>query len=246
MNFNLYCSSFNLLDPTNWKEGNLEQNGVNLTTQCIILLGGSFDPVHVGHVALGRHFCDLFKTHALRLIPTGTPWQKLPLKANPQQRIAMLKYAFEPLELSITIDTQEINRPGATYTIDTLRSIRDEVGPTAPIIFLMGTDQLFHLNTWHQWKHLFNLCNIAVSTRPGFPDLLAHFPKAIVDEFSPRLSFPKEMTSTPAGLTYFSTDLHIDISATTIRTALQNNQNAASWIPTPVLRYIKEHNLYIS
>ena len=77
-------------------------NGVDLTRRCIILLGGSFDPVHIGHVELGKYFCKLFKTNELRLIPAGNPWQKPLLKATPEQRIDMLRLAFEPLDLSVT------------------------------------------------------------------------------------------------------------------------------------------------
>lgn len=215
-----------------------------MTKRCIILLGGSFDPVHVGHVELGKYFCRLFRTDELRLIPAGNPWQKPLLKASPQQRIAMLKCAFEPLGFSITIDSQEIDRPGATYTIDTLRSIRDEVGKNVALIFLMGADQLLRLDTWHNWRQLFDLTNIAVSTRPGFSNSLTLIPKAIADEFSRRFASPEKMTSTPAGLTYLATDLQINVSATEIRAALQNNQSPATLVPAPVLRYIKENNLY--
>ena len=116
-----------------------------MTKRCIILLGGSFDPVHVGHVELGKYFCRLFKTDELRLIPAGNPWQKPLLKATPQQRIDMLYKAFGSLGFSITIDTQEIERSGATYTIDTLRSIREEAGNDVSLVFLMGADQLLRL-----------------------------------------------------------------------------------------------------
>ena len=120
----------------------------------------------VGHVELGKYFCRLFNTNELRLIPPGNPWQKPLLKATPKQRIAMLECAFEPLGFSFTIDSQEIDRPGATYTIDTLRSIRHEVGPDVSLIFLMGADQLLRLDTWHNWRQLFDLTNIAVSAHP--------------------------------------------------------------------------------
>ena len=215
-----------------------------MTKRCIILLGGSFDPVHVGHVELGKYFCRLFNTNELRLIPAGNPWQKPLLKANPKQRIAMLECAFEPLGLSFTIDSQEIDRPGATYTIDTLRSIRHEVGPDVSLIFLMGADQLLRLDTWHNWRQLFDLTNIAVSARPGFSKSLALIPKAIADEFSRRFAAPEKIISTPAGLTYLATDLQINVSATEIRAALQNDQSPAALVPAPVLSYIKENNLY--
>lgn len=219
-------------------------NGVDLTRRCIILLGGSFDPVHIGHVELGKYFCKLFKTNELRLIPAGNPWQKPLLKATPEQRIDMLRLAFEPLDLSVTVDTQEIDRPGATYTIDTLKTIRKEVGNDTPLVFIMGADQLLRLNTWHNWRQLFTLTHIAVSARPGLSNSLTLIPKAIADEFSKRFAEPDRIKSSPYGLTYLARDVQVNASATEIRTALQNGQSPVTLVPEQVLKYIKENNLY--
>ena len=207
-------------------------------------MGGSFDPVHVGHVELGKYFCNLFKTNELRLLPAGNPWQKPLLKATPEQRVDMLRLAFEPLDLSITIDTQEIDRPGATYTIDTLRAIRKEIGDDTPLVFIMGADQLLRLDTWHNWRQLFQLTHIAVSARPGLSNSLTLIPKAIADEFSKRFADPERIKSSPSGLTYLAHDVQVNASATEIRTALQNNQSPVTLVPAPVLKYIKENNLY--
>lgn len=207
-------------------------------------MGGSFDPVHVGHVELGKYFCNLFKTKELRLIPAGNPWQKPLLKATPEQRISMLKLAFQPLDLSVTVDTQEIDRPGATYTIDTLKAIREEIGPDTPLVFVMGADQLLRLDTWHNWRQLFQLTHIAVSARPGLSNSLTLIPKAIADEFSKRFADPERIKSSPYGLTYLARDVQINASATEIRTTLQNDQSPVTLVPKPVLKYIKENNLY--
>ena len=207
-------------------------------------MGGSFDPVHVGHVELGKYFCNLFKTNELRLLPAGNPWQKPLLKATPEQRVDMLRLAFEPLDLSVTVDTQEINRPGATYTIDTLKAIREEIGPETPLVFIMGADQLLRLDTWHNWRQLFQLAHIAVSARPGLSNSLTLIPKAIADEFSKRFAEPERIKSSPYGLTYLAREVQINVSATEIRTALQNDQSPVTLVPEPVLKYIKENNLY--
>ena len=207
-------------------------------------MGGSFDPVHIGHVELGKYFCNLFKTNEQRLIPAGNPWQKPLLTATPEQRIDMLRLAFEPLDLSVTVDTQEIDRPGATYTIDTLKAIREEVGGNTPLIFIMGADQLLRLDTWHNWRQLFSLTHIAVSARPGLSNSLTLIPKAIADEFSKRFADPERIKSSAYGLTYLARDVQVNASATEIRTALQNGQSPVTLVPEPVLKYIKENNLY--
>ena len=109
-------------------------------TRCVALLGGSFDPVHHGHVALAALFANLLEPAQLRVIPTGQPWQKGGLDAAPADRIAMLERAFAAAALPVTLDLQEIERNSPTYTVDTLRNIRAEVGPEAALY----TDFLVH------------------------------------------------------------------------------------------------------
>jgi nicotinate-nucleotide adenylyltransferase len=141
-------------------------------TARIALLGGSYDPVHLGHVALGLHFAELLDADELRVIPAGSPWQKGAIQATPQQRAEMAQLAFEdarlPANLKVVIDRQEIERAAPTYTIDTLRQLRGVFGPQASIAFLMGADQLRRLDTWHDWRQLFDYAHILVAARPGF------------------------------------------------------------------------------
>ena len=113
--------------------------------RCIAILGGSFDPVHLGHVALAEHFVGLLQPDELRVIPAGNPWQKHGLQATAQQRVAMVKLAFDQQPVPVVIDEQEIRRATATYTIDTLQALRRTLGNDVSIVFLMGADQLQHL-----------------------------------------------------------------------------------------------------
>jgi len=107
----------------------------------------SFDPVHKGHVALAEHSVELLHPDELRIIPTGNPWQKHGLQAAPSDRVEMVKRAFDQQTVPVVIDQQEIQRATATYTIDTLQALRAELGPAVSIVFLMGSDQLQHLDT---------------------------------------------------------------------------------------------------
>jgi nicotinate-nucleotide adenylyltransferase len=213
------------------------------------LLGGSYDPVHQGHIALGAHFAGLLQVDQLRVIPAGLPWQKSTLKATPRQRADMVALAFAGQPYNVVVDQQEIERGEqglATYTIDTLRQVRAELGPSASIAFLMGADQLQRLDTWHEWQALFDYAHICVAARPGFNIATAGLPPAVAEAFSSRLGTPEQIRNTPHGLTYLAQDFAVDISATEIRAALQRGESANSLIPPLVLDYIEQHNLYKS
>jgi nicotinate-nucleotide adenylyltransferase len=216
-------------------------------TACVALLGGSFDPVHHGHVALAALFAALLKPGQLRVIPAGNPWQKNGLKASAEDRVAMLELAFREAALDITIDCQEIERSerGApTYTIDTLRGMRAALGPDASIVFLMGADQLRQLDSWHEWRTLFDYAHIGVAARPGFALAEAALPRAVAQEIETRQGSLEQLRTTPSGRVFLAEALAVDISATQIRAALQRGEQANSLISPVVLDYIQQHKLY--
>jgi len=217
-------------------------------TACIALLGGSYDPVHVGHVALGAHFMNLLGADQLRVIPAGLPWQKTgQLQASPQQRAEMAALAFAGQPFQAVVDTQEIDRAAQgqpTYSIETLRALRGELGDAVSLAFLMGADQLQKLNTWRDWRQLFDLAHLCVAARPGYRLQGSGVPDEVAAEFSRRAGSLADIRSTPHGLAYLAPDLAVDISATQIRAALQRGQAASSLIPPLVLDYIEQHNLY--
>ena len=208
------------------------------------MLGGSFDPVHIGHVEIGRHFCHTFNTDTLRLIPAGNPWQKAPLTASAQDRIAMLELAFSDTGLKTVIDCQEVERTGATYSFDTLTNIRQEIGAKTPLVFLMGADQIHRLNTWHRWQDLFSLTNFAVMTRPGSPMPLDNLAPEVAEMIVPRITSAEVVENIPAGKVYIDTSLEIDVSSTEIRNAFRDNKNLTALIPSAVLEYINAKKLY--
>jgi nicotinate-nucleotide adenylyltransferase len=209
-----------------------------------ILLGGSFDPVHNGHIALGDYFVKLLVPDALRIVPAGNPWQKHGLSASAEQRVEMLRLAFDRQPVPVVIDMQEIERKAVTYTIETLRAIRTELGPRASIAFLLGADQLQTLETWHEWQALFEFAHLCAAARPGFPSDVAQLPAAVAREFERRAATPEQIRNTPHGLTYLARNLAVDVSATQIRAALQRGESPVSLAPAGVLDYIQRHNLY--
>jgi nicotinate-nucleotide adenylyltransferase len=213
-------------------------------TACVALLGGSFDPVHHGHVALAALFAKLLKPDQLRVIPAGNPWQKNGLQASAGDRVAMLELAFREAALDVTIDRQEIERATPTYSIETLRAVRAELGPDASIVFLMGADQLQHLDSWREWRALFDYAHIGVGARPGFALAEAALPPAVAEEIAVRQGSLEQLRTTPSGRVFLAETLAVDVSATQIRSALQRGEQANSLISPVVLDYIQQHNLY--
>jgi nicotinate-nucleotide adenylyltransferase len=218
------------------------------TNRCVVVFGGSFDPVHSGHVALVQHFLALLQPQELRLIPTGQPWQKTALIADAKQRVAMLKLAMEhAVDVPVIIDEQEIQRAALqqpTYSIDTLSQLRAELGEQVSLVFLIGADQLQNLHTWKDWKRLFTLAHICVATRPGFSIDENNINKDVATEWSERSAALQEMKQTPTGKTFIAQDLTWDVSATNIRRELKQKQQTTSLIPPKVLDYIQQHHLY--
>ena len=215
-----------------------------MSRPCIAVLGGSFDPVHKGHVALGAYFAHLLQVDQLRVIPAGNPWQKHGLHASPEDRVAMVHSAFVGLPAPVMIDTQEIRRASATYTIDTLRALRTELGSEVSIAFLIGADQLQHLESWQEWREMFDLAHICAASRPGFAIDGEQVSAPVREVFASRNGSVADIRDQAHGLSYLAHDLAIDISATEIRAQLLRNQRPEKLVPAGVLDYIEQHNLY--
>ncbi|MFI4939843.1 MAG: nicotinate-nicotinamide nucleotide adenylyltransferase, partial [Burkholderiales bacterium] len=130
--------------------------------------------------------------------------------------------------------------------IDTLKAVRAELGPQASIAFLIGADQLQHLDTWRDWRHLFDYAHICAASRPGFALNASQVPEKVALEFARRVAMPEQIRTTASGLTYLAKNLAVDISATDIRTAIQRGESPDSLVPSRVLDYIKLHHLYKS
>lgn len=218
------------------------------------LLGGSFDPVHHGHIALAELFAQLLHPDTLRLLPAGQPWQKAGLQASDADRVAMLTLALRaatfPPDVQVGIDTREIERKTPTYTVETLRELRAELGSEASIVFVMGADQLQKLDTWREWESLFGLTNFAVAARPGYSLDNAGLAPAVAAELAQRSGTPDEVRTSPAGRVCLAHTLAVDISATEVRQALKTGTGSAAkagaCLAPQVLDYIQQHNLYKS
>jgi len=189
------------------------------------LLGGSFDPVHIAHVKLAQTALNALNLDQVQLIPAGQPWQRPALGASPEHRLNMLKLATRDLT-SIVVNPIEIYRTGPTYTIDTIEALDLD----HDYFWILGSDQLENFCTWKRWADIAEHVQLAVAQRPGSslhaPEALAHFlslrnHKLLVIPFEP-----------------------LEISATTVRQRLVQQQSARDLLPEVVEQYIHEHGLY--
>ncbi len=212
----------------------------------VLLMGGSFDPVHQGHVAVAGFFTKLLAPDTLRLVPAGDPWQKSPLMAPAADRAAMLRLAFGSVPVPVVVDEQEIRRGGGSYTIDTLRSLRAELGSEASLAWIIGADQLARFNTWHEWRSLFGLAHFCIAARPGYAMDEAQLPAEVAEAFARRTGTAAQLRDCAQGLALFAPNLSFDMSSTEVRAALARGEPPTQSLPPTVLDYIKQHHLYRS
>lgn len=203
------------------------------------LFGGTFDPIHVGHLALGRTAIDAFRLDELRLIPTGRSWQKDAAGASAEQRLEMARLAVADLP-GFVVDDREVRRGGASYTIDTLRGLRDELGPQPLLLLLLGSDQLHNLHTWQGWQSLLDYAHIGVTQRERVA--LAGFPAPVEALLAERGR--DALPDAPAGTIVFFGMPPVPVSATALRRQLANGDAPAELVPPRVLDYIRMHHLY--
>ncbi len=218
---------------------------IPLLRRGIGLLGGSFDPVHNGHLAVARGALDALKLKRVDFVLAPRPWQKA-IATPVALRLAMLEAAVGKNE-SLGICTKELERTGATYTIDTVRELRSDYGPAMPLVLLIGADQWENFHTWRSWREIFDYVNIAVCTRAG---KMKEACDEVADFAALRTVEPLDLTKSPAGgFTRFDIPAH-EASSSAIRSFfVQCSRKEAfkrlqTWLPTPVARLIALYNAY--
>jgi nicotinate-nucleotide adenylyltransferase len=208
------------------------------------LLGGSFDPIHVGHVQLARDALAHLPLEEVRFIPAAQPWQKERV-ADAAHRAHMVEHAIAH-EPRCVLDMHEIERGGTTYTIDTLRAMRAGPWPEASLVLVMGSDQFERFDTWREWQAVAGLAHIAVAQRAGVAARLNPTLQAFAKE---RHCGPAEVAHRRAGGLVEFPMTAVDASATEARHLLANpspdaDRRLARLLPAAVLDYIRVHRLY--
>jgi nicotinate-nucleotide adenylyltransferase len=207
----------------------------------LALFGGTFDPVHYGHLRCADEARQKLNLESLYLLPSGSPPHRDAPRASVRQRLDMLRLAL-PEFPQLEIDDRETLRSGPSYMVDTLGELKAEF-PQRPLLLLIGQDAANHLHGWFHWQELFELAHIVILTRPG---ATAEYRQDIGKQINRRLvPDVQEMLNSDAGSVLNLGVISIDVSATTIQSIIRLGRSPHSMLPVAVLDYINENQLYL-
>ncbi len=211
-----------------------------MSKRATAIFGGTFDPVHYGHLRAAAEVAEELEVDDFRLLPAGQPPHRDSTWAEARHRMAMLELALAP-HADLSVDEREVRRQGPSYMSETLDSMREESGST-PILLCLGQDAANNLDRWHNWKRLLEFAHLVVMTRPNSTpeysdELAAHLKGRFVQT-------PGQLMSKPAGQVCNVDVTHLAISSTDIRDQIANGRNPRFLLPSTVLAYIVKHGLY--
>ncbi len=204
------------------------------------ILGGTFDPVHFGHLRSALEVAEFMALDELRLIPSARPPHRTAPQAGAADRLAMVELAVlgEPL---LRVDDRELKREKPSYSIDTLESLRSELAADDQVFLLLGWDAFCGLPSWHRWQALLEHCHILVLQRP---DADSDAPEALRDLLAARSNNDPLGLQGPGGQISFIWQTPLAVSATQIRSLLASGKSVRYLLPDAVLTYIHAHGLY--
>ncbi len=204
------------------------------------LLGGMFDPVHIGHIKVALHAIEYLQLDQLKIIPCSVPNHRAPAVSSSEHRLNMLELVTEKYS-TISIDPIEINRSGISYTFDTLLAIQELHSP-GHLVFVLGMDSFITLPQWHKWEQLFKMCHFMILARPGVTmqtSVEEHM--QLVDR---RVNNGESLFSSKAGNVFFAEDFQQNISSSQVRGALHSGSDVSTLLDNGVLAYIRSNKLY--
>ena len=196
------------------------------------VLGGTFDPIHLGHLVVAEEMRDRLGLAEILFVPAGQPWLKVnsPILAA-EHRVQMVRLALGGKPY-FKLSTMEIERAGPSYTVDTIAQLKGQIGAEDRLFFILGWDNLAQLPQWHQPSRLVKMCHLVAVPRVGYP--------------VPDLSSLEAIIPGLSQATILLDEPHIDITASDIRDRLARGLPISHLVPEPVERYIRENGLYIT
>ncbi|MBA7484299.1 Nicotinate-nucleotide adenylyltransferase [subsurface metagenome] len=194
------------------------------------VLGGTFDPIHMGHLIIAEEIRGQLDLAEVLFVPAGEPWLKTNNSISPaEHRVQMLRLAIAD-EPSFKLSTIEIERAGPSYTVDTIAQFKSQIGTEDRLFFILGWDNLMQLPQWREPSRLVQMCSLVAVPRVGYPSPDLNTLEAAI----PGLSQGVILLNTP----------QIEISSSEIRNRVARGLSIHHLVPEPVERYIREHNLY--
>lgn len=204
------------------------------------IFGGTFDPVHIGHLRSALEVAEFMALDELRLIPSARPPHREAPQVSARDRLAMVELAVAGLP-PLRVDDRELKRDKPSYSIDTLESLRGELAAADQLFLIIGWDAFCGLPTWHRWNELLEHCHILVLQRP---DADSEAPETLRNLLAARsISDPLSLEG-PGGQISFIWQTPLAVSATQIRTLLASGKSVRFLLPDAVLTYIHAHGLY--
>ncbi|WP_455199826.1 nicotinate-nucleotide adenylyltransferase [Kaarinaea lacus] len=209
------------------------------------IFGGTFNPVHLGHLRTALEIKKALAMDTMLLVPCGIPPHRDEPDIDPEIRLAMLNAAIVHYD-ELLVDDRELQRAGPSYMVDTLQSIRDEEGDVS-LCLCVGADAFIHLDTWHHWTNLIGLAHIIVAFRPGWP--VETLQQQVSDDLKRMLkrhmvTNSEQLHEKPAGYVLTQKVTDIDISSSMIRQRIARGQSVKDYVPASVLQIIRSKQLY--
>jgi nicotinate-nucleotide adenylyltransferase len=208
------------------------------------LFGGTFNPIHLGHLRGAEQIREAFGLQEVVFIPAALPPHKVTEKIiEAQHRLEMVKRAIQKNPYFSASDV-ELKRSGKSYSIDTIRHFRERY-QSSLLFFILGRDAFVEIETWKEYQHLFSLCNFIVMTRPGFQKTFSPspLPKSLIPTF--RYDQKAQAWVHPSGYMLFFKEIKfLDISSTRVRELIEKGESVTDLIPPEVEVYVREHGLY--
>ena len=209
------------------------------------ILGGTFDPIHYGHLRLAEEMLETAQLGQIRFIPTGNPPHRDAPGVSALHRCEMVRLAIAD-HPAFVLDKREIAKQGKCYTVDTLRELRNELGNEQPLCLLMGIDAFLQFHTWHRWEDILELSHIAIGYRPGYALEERETVPKLYEHYKRRLCGIEHLAMQPSGGIAELAIPKLEISATLIRARVSENRSIRYLLPDSVAEYIHQHHLYTS
>lgn len=208
-----------------------------------VLVGGTFNPVHFGHLRSALELAEALSAPKVHLLPCHIPPHRSQPNVSSQTRLELIKRAIAD-EPKLGVDARELTYEQFSYTHHTLQSVRAEIGPETPLIFALGMDAFLAIESWHQWQELFSLAHFVVFTRPGsHPQQMSDALKHCLRQR--QVADCKPLINQPSGHIWLFPVTALDISSTHIRTLIAQGKSPRYLLPGAVWDYIQLNGLYL-